>query len=56
MPFIKFLYFVHVTNPNLINNMFSYPNHYAVISVKDANIYGLDPNLDPRSTRHVQTL
>lgn len=36
--------------------MFLYPNSFEVISIQDANIYGIDSELDKRSTRHVRIL
>lgn len=56
MPFINDIKLHHVNNPNLFNEMFSYPNSFEVISIQDANIYGIDKSLDKRSTRHVRVL
>lgn len=56
MPFIHHIRLYHVNNPNLFNEMFSYPNSFEVISIQDANIYGIDKSLDKRSTRQVKSI
>lgn len=56
MPFIKNIKLHHVNNPNLFNEMFSYPNSFEVISIQDVNMYGIDTSLDRRATRHVKVL
>lgn len=45
-----------MNNPNLLNILLSYPNQLAQILIPNINIYGIDQNLDPRSTRHLQYL
>ncbi len=41
MSFMKYISFIRSDNPNLMNNVLSYPNQFILISIK-TDIYGLN--------------
>lgn len=56
IPFLEEIDLRQSSDPNLFNTLFSYPNHFQQVRIKQADAYPIDQTLDRRSTRNVKIL